>query len=166
MKAMKEMKTVMSMLCLGLVIFSCSTKGISGSYTYKTECFESELDGSITVKAWGNGRNYFDACEQAKKNAVRDVLFRGITDGQEACQQRPLVHEVNARQKYEDYFNAFFADRGAYKRYVSVRDERLTGKINRSRKGSRQQSVTHGIILRIMRADLKRQLIEDGIIKQ
>jgi hypothetical protein len=156
----------MVVLCFCLVSFSCSTqRDISGNYAYKTECFESELDGSITVKAWGNGRNYFDACEQAKKNAVWDVLFNGITDGKSECHQRPLVHEVNARQKYDDYFNKFFAGRGAYKRYVSVRDERIVSKFDRSRKGARQ-SVTHGIILRIMRADLKGKLIKDGIIKQ
>ncbi|MDR2042224.1 MAG: hypothetical protein LBP98_07915 [Tannerella sp.] len=162
---MKTTKTIIVLLCSCLAGGGCTSRqDVSGNYSFKTECFESELDGTITVKAWGNGRNYFDACEQAGKNAVRDVIFNGITDGKSDCHQRPLVLEVNAKQKYEDYFNRFFAGGGAYRRYVSLRDERIDSKLWRSRKRARQ-SVTHGIVLRIKRADLKRQLIADGIIK-
>ena len=39
----------------------------------------------------GNGRNRFDAIEQAKKNAVRDVIFKGITDGKNECNNRPVL---------------------------------------------------------------------------
>ena len=31
-----------------------------------------------TLRAWGRGKNRTDAIEQAKKNAVRDVLFKGV----------------------------------------------------------------------------------------
>lgn len=152
-------------LCGMFLLFAgCASTEMSGSYSYKTECLGSELDGSITVKAWGNGRNYSDACEQAMKNAVSDVLFKGIIEGKDGCSPRPLVPEVNARQKYEDYFNRFFADGGEYKRYVSLKDERFGDKRKRDKKEARQ-SVTHGIVLRILRADMKTKLIADGILK-
>jgi hypothetical protein len=67
-----------------------------------------EGDGSQTLKSWGNGRNRKDACEQAKKNAVKEVLFKGIIHGRSGCEQRPLVPEVNAEMKYENFFNSFF----------------------------------------------------------
>jgi hypothetical protein len=123
----------------------------------------SELDGSVTLKAWGNGRNYFDAVEQAKKNAVNDVLFKGITEGKNECYPRPLVTEANARRIYETYFNRFFRDGGEYKRYISLKDEYLFNKLNRDRKGARQ-SVTQGVVVRVFRAELKEKLIKDGII--
>ena len=53
----------------------------TGKISFESECMGVELDGSQTLKAWGTGRNYSDACEQAKKNAVRDVLFKGIKNG-------------------------------------------------------------------------------------
>jgi len=123
------------------------------------------MDGSQTVKAWGNGRNRWDAIEQAKKNAVKDVLFNGIYEGKQECEKRPVVAEVNAQQKYETYFNKFFADDGEYKNFVSLKDERIGQKVSRDRKGARQ-SVTHGVVVRVLRAELKQKMIEDGILKK
>jgi hypothetical protein len=139
-------------------------KSTAGNYTYKTECLGVEQDGSQTLKAWGNGRNKSDAVEQAKKNAVRDVIFKGIIDGKSDCNKKPLIFEVNAQEKYEDYFNKFFADGGEFKNYISLRDERIFDKLSRDKKGARE-SVTHGLVLRVLRAELKAKLIADGIIK-
>ena len=136
----------------------------SGNYTHKTECMGVELDGSQTLKAWGNGRNRADAVEQAKKNAIRDVIFNGVAEGKQECQLKPLVFEVNAQEKHEDYFNRFFADKGEYLNFISLRDERIGEKLDRDRKKSRE-SVTNGLIVRVLRAELKAKLIADGIIK-
>lgn len=157
---------IISLLFALFVLPSCnSQKQIAGNYSYKTECLGIEMDGSQTVKAWGNGRNRWDAIEQAKKTAVRDVLFNGIYEGKQDCEKRPVVAEVNAQQKYETYFNKFFADDGEYKKFVSLKDERIGQKISRDRKGARQ-SVTHGVVVRLLRAELKEKMIEDGILKK
>lgn len=140
-------------------------KNIAGNYSYKTECMGVELDGSQTLKAWGNGRNRSDAVDQAKKNALRDVLFNGITEGKNECNMKPLIFEVNAQEKYEDYFNKFFADGGEFKNFISLRDERIFDKISRDKKKARQ-SVTHGLIVRVLRTELKEKLITDGILKK
>jgi uncharacterized protein YceK len=148
-----------------LILSGCSSqKKIAGNYTYKTECLGIELDGSQTVKAWGNGRNRFDAIEQAKKNAVRDVLFNGIIEGKSDCEKRPVVPEVNAQLKYETYFNKFLADGGEYKNYVSMKDEQLGQKGTRDQKGARE-SVTLGLVIRVLRLELKQKMIADGILK-
>lgn len=123
-----------------------------------------ELDGSQTLKAWGNGRNRFDAVDQAKKNAVRDVLFKGIIEGKPDCNIKPVLFEVNVQENHEDYFNIFFADQGEYKNYVSVRDERIGQKLDRDRKRGRE-SVTNGIVVRVLRSELKQKMIKDGILK-
>ena len=157
------MKNIL-IISFSLVIYSgCNLYDISSSYSYKTECFGTELDGSQTVKAWGTGRNRFDAVEQAKKNAVNDIIFKGINNGEQSCQMRPLIIEVQAREKYEDYFNVFFADDGKYLEFVSLKDERILQKISRDWVKSRE-GVTNGIMLRVLRSDLKQQLFEDKII--
>ncbi len=151
---------------VSIVLISCNAqKKIAGNYSYKTECLGIEMDGSQTVKAWGNGRNRFDAIEQAKKNAVNDVLFSGIYEGKQDCEKRPVVSEINARQKYEAYFNKFFSDDGEYKKYASLKDERIGQKVSRDRKGARQ-SFTHGVVVRVLRAELRQKMIEDGILKK
>ena len=136
-----------------------------GRYTIETECLGVEMDGSVTLRAWGTGRNRFDAVDQSKKNAVRDVLFKPTRNGSSDCNPHPLVPEVNAEMKYEDYFNRFFSDRrGSYKKFCSGKDERISNKIFRRGMGD-SKMVTYSVIVRVLRSELKEQLREDGIIK-
>lgn len=160
------MKNNLIILLLAITSLSCNAqKGVAGNYSYKSECMGVELDGSQTLKAWGNGRNRSDAVDQAKKNAIRDVIFFGISEGKSECNSKPLIFEVNAQEKYEEYFGRFFADGGEYKNFISLRDERIFDKISRDKKKARE-SVTHGMIVRVLRNDLKAKLITDGIIKK
>ncbi len=152
-------------ICLLALTSINAQKKIAGNYIYKTECMGIELDGSVTLKAWGNGRNRADAVEQAKKNAVRDVIFTSILEGKQDCAKKPLITEVNAEEKYEDYFNKFFADGGEFKNFITLKDERIGEKISRDRTKARE-SVTNGLVVRVLRAELKSKLIADGIIKQ
>ena len=165
-------KTIIRVFTALIIVSSITLLGgcrsktdISGNYTYKTECLGSELDGSITVKAWGNGRNRADAIEQARKNALNDVIFKGITEGKNDCYQRPVVNEVNARMKYESYFNAFFRDKGDFQQFVSTEDEIFSDRFNRKPKTSRHGH-TYGVVLRVLRADLREKFISDGILKR
>jgi hypothetical protein len=140
-------------------------KKISGNYSYPTECMGIEMDGSQTLKAWGFGKNRRDAVEQAKKNAVRDVLFSGIREGKQECNQKPVIFEVNAQEKYEDYFNRFFADEGPYKEFISMKDESFMPMLLKDRKGAGSE-VTYGVIVRVLRSELKNKMITDKIINQ
>jgi hypothetical protein len=159
----KSLFSLLLLTCIALQV-SYAQKSTAGNYTYKTECMGVEMDGSQTLKAWGNGRNRMDAVEQAKKNAVADVIFNGINEGRSDCERRPLVAEVNARQKYEDYFNKFFSDKGEFRNFISLKDEKILDKISRDKQKARE-SVTHGLVVRVLRAELKQKLIADGIIK-
>jgi len=159
-----KLKTLLLVTFL-VVSGAYAQKKNAGNYAYKTECMGVELDGSQTLKAWGNGRNRSDAVDQAKKNAIRDVIFNGISEGKQECNVKPLIFEVNAQEKYEDYFNKFFADGGEFKNFISLRDERIFDKISRDKKKARE-SVTHGLIVRVLRTELKEKLIADGIIKK
>lgn len=163
-------KLLIIVVCVLSVVFiwgckSSPQKSMSGNYTYKTECMGIELDGSQTLKAWGNGRNRPDAIEQAYKNAVKDVLFNGISNGKTDCNVKPVIFEVNAQEKYEEYFNKFFADGGSYKEFVSEKDgSKYHIEIMKERKKAGSQE-TYGIVVRVLRAELKQKMIADGILK-
>lgn len=123
-------------------------------------CMGVELDGSQTLRVQGYGRNRSDAKEQAMKNAVWAVIFDGIRDGAEGCNMRPLVTEVNAKERYEDYFNLFFADNGAYKEYVSLRDtKKRSGGKSKDKLG-----YAYDLTIRVLRAQLKARLKADNVI--
>jgi hypothetical protein len=121
----------------------------------------SELDGSITVKSRGNGRNRFDAIEQAKKEAINFILFKGIINGQKDFDAKPILKAPNLREIKSEYFNIFFKDGGEYLKYVSNKDESF-GKKNRIK--GRDGEVMFGFILRVMRSELKTKMVKDGII--
>lgn len=128
---------------------------------FETECLGVEGDGSQTVRAWGLGKNRKDAVEQAKKNAVSDVIFKGIKAGVAGCNMRPLVGEVNARERYEEYFDRFFMDKGEYKKFVSGADEKRFSKD----KSKNKIGARYGVTVRVLRNELKARLRADGIIK-
>lgn len=120
----------------------------------------TELDGSVTLRVQGYGRNKSDAKEQAMKNAVWAIIFDGVREGFES-NIRPLVTEVNARERYEDYFNIFFADNGEYKKYVSLRDT----KRNSSNKAKDKIGYSYELTIRVLRAELENRLKSDNVIK-
>lgn len=147
-----------------LSMMSCKTPThISSDYVYanfQTECMGVELDGSQTLRVFGKGKNKKDAIEQAKKNAVRDVIFKGINAGSSECNKRPLLNEVNALEKYSYYFNPFFKDKGEYASYVKL-DEKRTSRI-KSKSNSQEN---WGVVVTVDREGLKNKLINDKIIK-
>ena len=155
----------LSLIVMSTVVTSCGStqmKG-AGNYTYETECMGVEGDGSQTVKGWGSGRNREDAVEQAKKNGLRDVLFKGIISNK-GCNQKPVLFDPNIREKKEDYFNAFFADAGPYTEFISGEDgSDLHFSVVAGRKKAGDQ-VTYGVVIRVQRAKLKDRMIRDEIM--
>jgi len=163
----KQLLTVMITGSLLLLLSGCKarTNTSISYYSYETQCLGVELDGSQTLKVWGNGSNRRDAVEQAKKNAVRDVLFKGNFGGSRECQTRPLMLEVNAQEKYERYFNVFFRDGGNYARFVSLKDERLVERIMRNSDTRNRDQSSYTAVVRVLRDELREQLIRDGILR-
>lgn len=124
------------------------------------KCMGVELDGSQTLRVLGYGRNRSDAKEQAMKNAVWTVVFDGIREGVSGCNMRPLVTEVNARERYEDYFNVFFADGGEYKKYVTLRDTKKRS----ANKSKDKVGYSYEMTIRVLRSQLKARLKADNVI--
>ena len=117
-------KQIIGLLAVALLAGAgCSKKlADTGSYFHSgSEYLNSEGDGSITVRAYGMGKTREDAIEQACKNAVRDVLFKGVQTPENTILSRPLIREINAEEKYQYFFNPFFADGGAYRRSSRAR---------------------------------------------
>lgn len=139
---------------------SCRTTKTTAYMSYDIQCLGVEGDGSQTLVTWGEGKNKKDAEEQAMKNAVYDVIFKGIHAGSSECNQVPLVNTPNARQKFEDFFNNFFADGGPYLNYVSLADQRRGSKDKEQYQYGEKRSVT----VRVLRPQLKEKLKSEGII--
>lgn len=143
---------------------TAAQKKIAGEYTYETECMGVEGDGSQTLKAYGYGNSKNDAVEQAKKNAVRDVLFKGILKGKNECSPKPILNEPNIQEKHEDYFNKFFADGGEYLNYTSMNDMPIKLFSAGKDRKTAAEGVTYGITVIVKRSELKKKMITDNIL--
>lgn len=146
-----------------LILGSCGSgkSSIGSFYSIETECLGTELDGSLTLRAWGDGNTKKDAVQQAMKQAVHDVIFKPAIKGTSGTDARPLILEANAQEKYQNYFNSFFADGGEYLRFVSMKDE----KSNSKQVLENKQLYRYGVTVRVLRSDLGEKLKNDGIIK-
>lgn len=129
-------------------------------HNYTTECMGKAMDGTQTLRVWATGRNRADAIEQAKKKAVYDVTFTGINAGGGECNAYPVIDEANARKKYEDYFDRFFANGGAYRKYVSIADQKKSAMDKFQGDGNQM----FGIIVTVNRSALRQRFINDNII--
>lgn len=160
---MKTPKVSLILVFLCLILGSCrSNKDVSPTVSVtamETVSLGSNTDGTIAVRAWGTGRNRSTAIDQAKRNAVHDVIFSGIKKGSNpGAASRPLVSEVNAEERHSDYFERFFSS-GDYRRYV--KEEPGTAPRMKSEGLSREG---YGVVLLVDRKALRNKLINDGII--
>ena len=153
-------KYLLLLIALCTLTFSwAQTKTVYANVSVR--CMGVELDGSQTLRVQGYGRNRSDSKEQAMKNAVWAVIFDGIREGVEGCNLRPLVTEVNAKERYEDYFNLFFADRGAYKEYVTLQDTKNFS----GGKAKDKNGYAYDLTVRVLRPQLKARLKADNVIE-
>ncbi len=127
------------------------------------QCIGVEGDGSQTLRVTGTGRNKEDAIEQAKKDAIYAVIFEGIKAGSNSggCNTKPLIFEMNAREKYEEYFDIFFMDNGEYAKYASLIDRKIRSNSKTTNKYFKNYRVT----IRVLRPELKERLKADNVIK-
>lgn len=153
------MKKAITLFCVAIMAVCFAREACAQSY--QTECISVEQDGSQTLRVFGKGRNRKDAVEQAKKDAVYEVLFNGVLKGNKGYNLRPVVTEVNARERYQDYFDIFFMDGGEYLKYVSMADRRL-GSTQKVKDNNAQ--VGYLVTVRVLIPELRVRLKQDGII--
>lgn len=160
---MKKLISYILFSSIILVFVGCKSKAtsITPYHSNGVECMGVELDGSQTLRSTGIGRNKSDAVEQAKKNAIHYVLFKGISKGMQGCDLRPLINEVNAEEKYKEYFNIFFMDKGEYRKYVSAEDARPGSNV----KNKAGAFVNYIVTVRVLRNELESRLKDDNVLK-
>ena len=104
-----------------LILISCKVKtpSISGYYEYESECVGISRDGFQVVKTWGTALNHNQAIFNARKNAVDDIIFKGIRNGNGGCDTKPLISKPNFKRNNQPYFDDFYASNGAFQDFVS-----------------------------------------------
>lgn len=142
--------------------FSQKKKNPAAFYNYEVECMGTGMDGTQLIKVWGYGKKPSEAVENAKKNAVHAVMFKGILNGKPGCMMRPLITEPGAEQQYQDYFTAFFKPGGKYLGFVSVSNDGSIDPKDRLKVGSQFKIA---VLVSVSHTSLRKELEAAGVIR-
>lgn len=164
----------MMVFAAALCLYSCKPKekivmvdnDVTGYYNYEATIVEVGARGTAVVKAWGTAASIDEAKEDAKRNAVRAILFKGFpnTANVNSTDLHPMVTEVNAERVHRDYFAQFFKEGGKYSQYVWFADP--TGNIATGdlvRKGTLYKV---GMVVIVDKFNLRKELESAGVVKK
>ncbi len=144
-----------------LFSISCSRRSTSAYYNWETIFVKSEFNGSEVYKYFGAGKNKSESIHQSEVDVLKQLIFKGIAGSPDP---RPLVFEVNAEEKYRNYFATFFQDGGDYKNFVELYRSGNLNKNDRIKTGKRRDRKKKGIEIIVKRADLRNALESAKII--
>ena len=133
----------------------------TAAWYYELEAYSAPYRGSCNVKVWSYGPDINTARDQATKNAVHGVLFRGVPGNPEKRLNAlpPVVSDIRAEETHKEFFEKFFENGGPYQRYAtktvsSGNDEIL-------KYGRKNYKV--GVVVTVQYDALRKALEEQGI---
>lgn len=132
------------------------------AWRYEIEAINVGVQGTYLIKAWTYSKKPDVAIEQAKKNAVHGIIFKGFAGKQGVPGQKPLVSNVNLEEEKGDFFNLFFKDGGKYMKFVTISNDGNIGAGDRLKVGKEYKI---GVMVSVNIAELRRDLEEAGIVK-
>lgn len=133
-------------------------------FRYDIECEGIAKLGSKLVKVWSYSKNPKHAISHAMKNAVHGIIFKGFAGGGQGCTSfSPLLKSAKTAAEHAEFFDAFFADRGDYLKYVSAATDGSIAPGDRLKVSKREYKI--GAVVNVQTDMLRKRLEEEGIIR-
>jgi len=132
------------------------------NWRYEIECVSTGAEGSYLIKVWSYSKKPVIAIEQAKKNAVHGIIFKGFAGQGAGCTQKPLTNNPALEQEKAIYFDDFFADGGKYMKFVNVSGDGSVAAEDRLKVGKEYKM---GVIVSVQKDLLRKDLEAAGIVK-
>jgi hypothetical protein len=132
------------------------------AWRYEIEAVETGVQNTYLIKVWSYSKKPNIAIEQAKKNAVHGIIFRGFTGKAGKKSQPALTNNVNLEEEKKDFFNSFFSDGGKYMKFVSTSNDGAVAAEDRMKIGKEYKV---GVVVSVNYNALKKDLEEAGIIQ-
>ena len=165
-KTIKSISLLIIMIVSFIAVANSQSKRKADKETkewrYEIECAGVGANGTYLIKVWSYSKNPNLAIEQAKKNAVHGIIFKGFTGQGTGCTQKPLTNNPALEQEKELFFKDFFADGGKYMKFVSVSSD---GSINAGDRLKVGKEYKIGVIVSVSKDLLRKDLEAAGIIK-
>lgn len=157
---MKKLGLIIAALA-AILFAGCGPRRSQAYYENPSVVLSANYDGSYVIRVQVRAKDAAIAFTDGQRKAVEEVIFKGVKAGSNGISDlKPLCFDLNAREKNEDYFNAFFHDGGAWTLYASLKDKRV-GSTRYQRDG---RQMVESVTVTVDRAGLKQRLQADGII--
>lgn len=130
-------------------------------WRYEIEAVNVGVQGTYLVKTWTYAKKANNAIEQAKKNAIHGVIFRGFGGKNRVPGQKPLA-KLNSEIQNEKFFNSFFDEGGKYLKYATVSNDGSIAAGDLMKVGKEYKV---GVIVSVNVSELRKDLEDAGIIK-
>ncbi len=166
---MKNLKTFLLIFAFFPFVLSAQSKRKADKDTrqwrYEIEVTEQQsVQGTYQIKVWSYPKNTDVAIEQAKKNAVHGIIFRGYSAKGRVPGQRALTNNPNLEQEQEAFFRDFFSTGGKYLKFVSAVNNGAIAAGDRIKINKKEYKI--GVVVTVNVADLRKDLENAGIIKK
>ena len=132
------------------------------NWRYEIEAVQQGVAGTYLIKVWSYSKKPDVAIDQAKKNAVHGIIFRGYAGKDRVPGQSPLTNNPNIEEEKADFFDAFFADGGKYMKFVSLTNDGAVAAEDRMKVGKEYKI---GVLISVRKEELRKDLENAGIIK-
>ncbi len=157
---MKKISILITIVA-GLLLTGCGTKRSQAYYDQPSQLLSINYDGTYVIRTQVRARNAALANTDAQRKAVQEVIFDGIKAASNGgADVKPLCFDMNAREKYEEYFQIFFQDNGEWQKFVGLKDKRSGTSTYKKTESQMVRTIT----VTVDRAALKKKLQEDGIV--
>jgi hypothetical protein len=157
---MKKLPLLIALFA-ALFLAGCGAKRSQAYYDQPSQVLSVNYDGSYVIRVQVRARNAPMTFAHAQRKAVQEGIFDGVKAGSSSISDlKPLCFDMNAREKYESYFEVFFRDHGEWENYVSIKGQRIL--TNDYQRTFSQTVSTMNVT--VDRAALKKKLQADGII--
>lgn len=135
----------------------------TAQWRYEIEALEVGTQGTCLVKVWSYSKKPEVASSQSRKNAVHGVIFKGIPTKDRIPGKKPLVQNASAEAEHADFFKNFFADGGAFMRYVTLTNN---GAIEAGDVMKIGKEYKVGVNVTVNYSELRKALEDAGVIKK
>lgn len=166
---MKKSIKLFSILMLLFTFYSLTVTGQNKKADKDTHNWEYEIEpvgvgtqGSYLIKVWSYSKKPIVAIEQAKKNAVHGIIFKGFVGIQGVPGQRPLTTNPNLEVEQAEFFKNFFAEGGKYMKFVNITNDGSVASEDRLKIGKEYKI---GVVVSVNVAGLRKDLEDAGILR-
>lgn len=135
----------------------------TNEWRYEVEAAGTGTQGSYQIKVWTYSNFPETATEQAKKNAVHAIIFKGFPANGRIQGQKPLARDSNLENEKADFFKEFFKEGGKFQKFVTLSNNGAIAPGDRIKISKKEYKI--GVVVSVNVAGLRKDLEDAGIIK-